>query len=114
MQQQRLAVPGDFSTRLNRGVLFTRVARLDEAAAEFREAVRLNPSSALAHTDLGYVLFLQGRRQEAIDHHQEALRLQPGFSLARHNLELAEQDGTESRGARDQIRPSDRDGSPHR
>ncbi|HEU5250490.1 MAG TPA: tetratricopeptide repeat protein, partial [Thermoanaerobaculia bacterium] len=106
--------PEDFSTRLNRGVLFTEAARLDEAATEFGEAVRLNPSSALAHTDLGYVLFLQGRRQDAIDQHQEALRLQPDLSLARHNLELAEQDGTQLRGVGGQTRPTNRDGPLHR
>jgi Flp pilus assembly protein TadD len=35
------------------------------------------------------MLYLKGRRQEAIDEYREALRLQPGFPLAQNNLELA-------------------------
>jgi Flp pilus assembly protein TadD len=76
-------------TRINRGVLFTQLERLDDAAREFREAVRLDPGSALAHTNLGYILYLQGHRDEAIAEYREALRLQPGFPLAAANLELA-------------------------
>jgi superkiller protein 3 len=63
--------------------------RLDEAAAEFELALRTNPGLAKAHNNLGYVLFLKGKAQEAIEQYQEALRLQPEFPLARNNLEQA-------------------------
>jgi Flp pilus assembly protein TadD len=73
--------------------------RLDEAAVEFRLALDIDPGSAVTHNDLGYLFFLQGRREGAIEQYGEALRLQPGFPLAQTNLEqaLRAQEGQKTR-----------------
>ncbi len=60
--------------------------RLNDAAAAFREALRLLPDFAEAHNNLGLVLAEQGKLDEAVAHYREALRIQPGYALAHHNL----------------------------
>ncbi len=50
-----------------------------EAEAAFREAVRLGPTLAITHLDLGLVLGREGKLDEAIVSLTEALRLDPGI-----------------------------------
>jgi len=49
----------------------------DRAAAEFAEAIKLNPSFAAAHAVLGAVLNFQGRSQEGIASVEKGIRLSP-------------------------------------
>jgi len=63
--------------------------RLDEAMAEYREALRLKPDMADAHVNLGFVLAGQGRVDEAIPHFREAVQLQPNLETARMYLAVA-------------------------
>ena len=57
-------------------------ARLDEAIAEFREAIRLKPDYAEAHNNLGIALKAQGKLDEAIAEYRAAIRLKPDDVLA--------------------------------
>jgi protein O-mannosyl-transferase len=68
--------------------LFRR-GRLDEAIAQCREALRLDPNIAETHNNLGQALALQGRRDEAIVEYREALRLDPHHDEARRLLDEA-------------------------
>jgi adenylate cyclase len=71
-------------------------ARNDRAAAEFREAIKLNPSFAAAHAVLGAVLNFQGRPDEGVASVETGLRLSPsdprlfiwlsGFAAAHYQL----------------------------
>ena len=61
----------------------------DEAIAHYREALRLLPTSAEAHNNLGNALFQLGRPQEAIPHYQESLRIKPGVAGVHSNLGIA-------------------------
>ena len=63
--------------------------KLDEAIAEYREAIRLKPDYALAHNNLGLILGLQGKLDESIAEHREAIRLEPDLADAYCNLGLA-------------------------
>jgi tetratricopeptide (TPR) repeat protein len=66
------------------------VARqLDNAAAAFREALRLDPAYANAHNNLGNVLLAQGKNDEAIQEFREVVRLQPDSEAAKNNLAAA-------------------------
>ncbi len=56
------------------------------ALVEFRETLRLNPASDMAHNNLGYALLETGDLPGAIAEFQEALRLNPGNPFARKNL----------------------------
>ncbi len=60
------------------------------AAAEFEEALRLEPRMPEAHNNLGVVLSqIPGRESDAIAHFREALRLLPDYDDARYNLDMA-------------------------
>src|SRR5216684_2161928 len=57
-----------------------------EAVAEYREAIRLKPDFALAHSNLGNALADEGQYDAAIAEYREAIRLAPDFAEARSNL----------------------------
>lgn len=57
-----------------------------EAIAHFREALRLNPNYAPAHTDLGKLLAESDRIPEATPHFEAAVRLSPTSAAAHANL----------------------------
>ena len=60
--------------------------RLGEAEAQYREALRIQSDSAMAHFNLGTLLDRTGKVEEAIFHYREALRLNPGHREAYTNL----------------------------
>jgi tetratricopeptide (TPR) repeat protein len=61
--------------------------RPEEAAAEYRAALAINPGFAWAHDNLGLALFdLPGHEDEAIAEYRETLRLRPGMAEAHNNL----------------------------
>jgi len=60
--------------------------KLDGAAKEFREALRLDPRSDEAHTGLGVVLYAQGKVSEASAQWRQAVRLNPRNASAQVNL----------------------------
>jgi len=64
-------------------------AKLPEAEAHLREAVRLAPDSVRAHTDLGSALAKMGRFPEAIAEYRTALRLDPSSEITQNNLASA-------------------------
>lgn len=71
------------------GLSLNRVSRRPEAAAAFREALRLNPKSAEAHSGLGKTELVLGHLTEAIAQLEEALHLSPGDLLTRRLLTQA-------------------------
>ena len=58
----------------------------------WRDTIAKNPSSWLAHNNLGSALCLQGKMDEAILHFSEALRIKPDYEKAHNNLALALED----------------------
>ena len=60
--------------------------RTDEAIAEFREGLRVAPTSADLHNGLGRALFGTGRLEEARQEFATAIRLDPGLAEAHNNL----------------------------
>ena len=73
----------------NLGEILFRQGRLEEAAAEFEEAVKLEPDIEAAHLNLGCVLTNLGRPAEAAEHCQRVLALNPESDGAHFNLALA-------------------------
>lgn len=59
------------------GVVLARYGELDEAIAEFREAVRLSPDFATAHFALGQALEKKGDLQAALEEYRLAIQLEP-------------------------------------
>jgi len=71
---------------LNLGVLLTRLDRLDEAEARFRESLRCDPRFPQAHYQLGITLEKRGRAGEAVSELEEAARLDPGYAEPQYAL----------------------------
>ena len=80
--------PGCWMAHHNLGVIWSKQpGRLNDAIAEFEEALRLKPDSAEAHNNLGLAWAQQpGRLNDAIAEYEEALRLKPGFAEVHGNL----------------------------
>jgi tetratricopeptide (TPR) repeat protein len=64
------------------------MALIEEAAREFREAVRLRPREARFQNSLAMVLARTGDRQGAIAAYREANRIDPSYEKSRYNLGL--------------------------
>jgi serine/threonine-protein kinase len=80
--------PESPGVHLNLGNALRAKGRLDEAIAEFQEAIRLK-NGADAHTNLGIALADKGRLDEAIAESREAIRLKKDDANAHCNLGLA-------------------------
>ncbi len=70
------------------GIALVEQGKLEEAVAEFRTAIRLEPDDAWPHYNLGCALKAQGKRDEAVAEWWEAIRLHPpiAYSLLNENL----------------------------
>jgi tetratricopeptide (TPR) repeat protein len=75
---------------LDQGVRATGRGDLENAIADYTEALRLNPDYALAYNNRGDAYYNQGRYDQAIEDYTAALRIDPNFTLARNNLETAQ------------------------
>ena len=54
--------------------------------ALWRDTIKKNPASWVAHNSLGSILFARGSVKESIDEFQQSIRLNPGNEKARNNL----------------------------
>jgi tetratricopeptide (TPR) repeat protein len=74
---------------VNLGNALATKGKLDEAIAEYREAIRLKKDYAKAHYNLGKALEDKGKLDEAIAEYREAIRLKKDFANAHVNLGVA-------------------------
>ena len=66
--------------------LYLDAGQFDQAIAEFRQSLRLNPASAPTHYNLGFALSARGRRDEATTAFEDALKIDPDYAQAHNNL----------------------------
>jgi protein O-mannosyl-transferase len=80
--------PGSWMAHNNLGLAWSKLpGRLDDAVAQYQEALRLKPDIAETHTNLGSALSqMPGRQDDAIAQFQEALRLDPKYPDAHFYL----------------------------
>ena len=70
------------------GIALAEKGKINEAIAEFGEALRLEPDSARTHWHLGAALASRGAREEAIVHLRRSVQLDPNNPQARHDLDV--------------------------
>jgi len=70
--------PDKASIREALGIAYFRLARWQEAEAEFRAVLELSPTDDYAHYALGRALEKQGRQAEANGHYKLASSMVPG------------------------------------
>jgi tetratricopeptide (TPR) repeat protein len=68
------------------GIALQQKGRVDEAIAEDRKALEMQPDDPLVHNNLGYSLVQKGKMDEGMAQYEKALQLNPGFALAHYNL----------------------------
>ncbi len=64
---------------------------LADAVSHLRESLRINPSDAEAHNNMGGVYQRRGQYEDAIREHEEALRLNPQLVEAQYNIGVCNQ-----------------------
>jgi tetratricopeptide (TPR) repeat protein len=69
------------------GILCQKSGRSQDAIAEYRRALQLNPESPVAHNNLGAALVSAGALEEAKEHFRAVLRIQPANVQARQILQ---------------------------
>lgn len=85
--ERSLALGGNSPVSQNNlAVALEKAGRIEEAAAHYREAIRLEPRHIRAHFNLGNLRFQQGRYAEAIPPFEQALRLDPDDEQTRRVL----------------------------
>jgi Flp pilus assembly protein TadD len=62
------------------------MGRTEDAEAEYREALRINPDDAEAHYNLGNLLKETGRTEDAEAEYREAIRINPDYAETHANL----------------------------
>ncbi|MBI5430500.1 MAG: tetratricopeptide repeat protein, partial [Nitrosomonadales bacterium] len=81
-------LPNDAEAHYNLANTLKELARLDEAEATFRQALRIKPGFVEAHNNLGLTLHEMDRLDEAEASYRRALRIKPDFVEAHNNLAL--------------------------
>ena len=80
---------GDAESWFMLGVINGNLKNADEAMACFGKAIELRSDYALAHYNIGNLLYVQGKPEEAVKAFREAVRLDPQYAVAHGNLGYA-------------------------
>ena len=78
--------PRSFAAHNSLGVALKDAKRFEEAATEFRTALRLRPEFALARNNLGNILVEQGKLDESMAEYRAALRSKPDYAQSHDGL----------------------------
>ncbi len=81
--------PGAGLAHNNLGIALMRSGRLQDAIAEYEQALRIKPDFARAHYTLGIALVEAGKVVDAIEHYRQALRINPDYANAHESLGVA-------------------------
>ena len=81
--------PDDAKTHNNLGTALRKEGRLDEAIAEYQEALKIDPDYAPAHYNLGNALLQEGKVNNAIVEYEAALKLKPDSAMVQKNVARA-------------------------
>jgi tetratricopeptide (TPR) repeat protein len=80
--------PSNLEAYLFLGELFASQNRLNEAIAKYEDVARQRPKLVAAPTQIGILLELSNRRQEAVKWYEQALRIDKQAAIAANNLAM--------------------------
>jgi tetratricopeptide (TPR) repeat protein len=87
--EQALEVDPTFIKARNNAALATvELGQLDRAVYHYRKSLETDPKAEI-YSDLGFVLYRQGKRQEAVESYESAIELDPDCASAHFNLAVA-------------------------
>ena len=86
-------------THLELGVVEGQLGQLNDATAEFRQAIQLDPEIAAAHLMLGVALRRQGDHKAALDEFRKAASLNPDDAESQYDLGRELKAGGDTAGA---------------
>ena len=78
--------PQSSGVHSNLGAALYRQGKLDEAIAEFHQALEIESNNYVGHMNLGSALRAQGKLPEAIAEYRKSIQLNPGFDDPYQNL----------------------------
>ncbi|MDX2143150.1 MAG: tetratricopeptide repeat-containing glycosyltransferase family protein [Rhodospirillaceae bacterium] len=78
-----------FLEPFNLGLQLQQLGHLEQSAAAYRKAMKVNPNVALLYNNLGVVVYNQGNLSEAVALQKKAIALDPTLTLAYNNLGVA-------------------------
>jgi tetratricopeptide (TPR) repeat protein len=81
--------PDSWMAYTNLGLALLQHGRPQEAAAQYIEALRINPGDAQTHNNLGNAFFRQGLIDQAIAQYRQAFQIDPPYAEAHNNLGAA-------------------------
>ena len=81
--------PHDHRARTDLGLALKSRDRPDEAIAQYRAALRLDPDYAVGHNNLATILDSRGLQEEAFHHYEQALRIDPRYAQAYNNMGIS-------------------------
>ncbi len=70
----------------NRGITLEQLGRVDEAIASYSGALADDPTYALAHVNLGRLLYERQEKETALRHFEQAVEIAPHLALAHFNI----------------------------
>jgi len=79
-------VKNEFAIHLFKGAAYDSKGMFDEAIAECKKAIAINPNYAEAHTNLGLAYGDKGMFDEAIAECKKAIAINPNYAKAHNNL----------------------------
>ena len=79
-------VKNEFAIHLFKGAAYDSKGMFDEAIAECKKAIAINPNYAEAHTNLGLAYYNKGMWDEAIAEYKKAIAINPNYAKAHNNL----------------------------
>jgi tetratricopeptide (TPR) repeat protein len=82
LKNNPLAWPANY----NLGLVMLNSDRVDQAIAQFQQALKLEPGYPAAHDSLGNAFLRENRLDEAREQYQEALDLRPKYAKAHYNM----------------------------
>jgi tetratricopeptide (TPR) repeat protein len=77
------------AAQANLGKGETDQAKLEEAIAEYRRAIKARPGYVLSYNNLGLALYYRNQLAEAVQQYQSAIDITPTYVIARGNLAYA-------------------------